>query len=345
MRDNRIPIPTSQALGDWLGSILGHPINVTRVAFSEAGMSNTTLFVETNQNGVSLPLVIKLLSSDSVVFRFDPTREYRFLEKLHQIGALVPRPLGLDLSCRLFDRPCMMMERAVGRSAPDDQKTFYMGSGWLQNAPPEERRRVWNNFIDSLADLHNRTDARDFPFGIHGDGSVAATIEYWREALADALRGRDAPIQMAALDWLSRHEPDLPHFKPAVCVGDARLQNTIFDGDSVSALVDFEIAHIGNPASDIGYALHLHDYFVRMAGGIVLEGIPTHEETWVRWSERTGQEASNTQFWTILGGIVIAVTATRAMRVLIEAGLMPADALDDESLNSPAEQLRPLLGH
>jgi aminoglycoside phosphotransferase (APT) family kinase protein len=215
----------------------------------------------------------------------------------------------------------------------------------LRDASPRERSRVWNNFIDSLADLHNHTDARDFPFGIHGDGSVSATIDYWRDSLSDALRGCDAPLQMGALDWLSRHEPGLPHFKPAVCVGDARLQNAIFDGERVSALVDFEIAYVGNPASDIGYALNLHDCYVRMAEGIDLEGLPTHEETWTRWSTRTGREASNIQFWTILGGVVIAITATRAMRILIEAGLMPAAVLDDETHNPLAQQLRLLLEH
>ena len=42
---------------------------------------------------------------------------------------------------------------------------------------------------------------------------------------------------------------------PAVCMGDARIVNCLITGVEARALIDFEVAYIGNPAADIGYSL------------------------------------------------------------------------------------------
>jgi aminoglycoside phosphotransferase (APT) family kinase protein len=94
--------------------------------------------------------------------------------------------------------------------------------------------------------MHNRTSGRPCPAATHGDGTVSAMVAHWREGLLDALRGEPAPRQLAALDWLAREAPSQSAVTPALCMVDARLQNAIYDGDRVAALIDFEIAQIGN---------------------------------------------------------------------------------------------------
>ena len=55
-------------------------------------------------------------------------------------------------------------------------------------------------------------------------------------------------------------------------MGDARLVNAIVDGADVAALVDFEVAYVGNPIGDIGYSLFLERSHGHTAP---LPGLPT----------------------------------------------------------------------
>ena len=58
-------------------------------------------------------------------------------------------------------------------------------------------------------------------------------------------------------DWLAANIPPSADAPPALCMGDARLVNAIVDGAEVAALVDFEVAYVGNPTADIAYSLFL----------------------------------------------------------------------------------------
>jgi aminoglycoside phosphotransferase (APT) family kinase protein len=61
-------------------------------------------------------------------------------------------------------------------------------------------------------------------------------------------------------------------------MGDARLVNGVVVGPEVRALVDFEVAYVGNPVADVGYSLFLE----RTQSGrddTPLPGVPPEQET------------------------------------------------------------------
>ena len=98
---------------------------------------------------------------------------------------------------------------------------------------------------------------------------------------------------------------------PAVCLGDARLVNGIVCGTEVRALVDFEVAYLGNPLADVAYSLML-DARHRAAADDPL-ALPPPEDTWQRWSRATGRALEHRAYWTAFGMMIICITATRAM--------------------------------
>jgi aminoglycoside phosphotransferase (APT) family kinase protein len=115
-----------------------------------------------------------------------------------------------------------------------------------------------------------------------------------------------------------------------VCLGDARLVNGIVDGNAVRALVDFEVAYMGNPLADVGYSLMLeerHQRAVAGSGGTPL-ALPTGRETWERWSRATGRPLEHLEYWTAFSMTIICITATRAM---VQWGI----AGDDVDLTNP----------
>jgi len=63
--------------------------------------------------------------------------------------------------------------------------------------------------------------------------------------------GQPRPVFEYAFRWLAEHAPAEP--PPSLVHGDFRLGNFIVDGDSVRAILDWELAHLGDPMRDIGW--------------------------------------------------------------------------------------------
>ena len=82
-------------------------------------------------------------------------------------------------------------------------------------------------------------------------------LAYWRDALLDVTTADRAPRQLAVFDWLLANIPASAEEPQALCMGDARLVNSVIAGSDVRALIDFEVAYVGNPAGDVGYSLFL----------------------------------------------------------------------------------------
>jgi aminoglycoside phosphotransferase (APT) family kinase protein len=137
-------------------------------------------------------------------------------------------------------------------------------------------------------------------------------LEYWRDALLDAAPAEAVPRQLWALAWLKANLPAGANDAPGPCMGDARLVNGLVKGSSVRALVDFEVAYIGNPAADIGYSLFFDD-LQRRSVDRPLAGVPSKDESWERWSRETGRSDCDRAFWMAFGATILCVTATRAM--------------------------------
>ena len=88
--------------------------------------------------------------------------------------------------------------------------------------------------------------------------------------------------------------------------------NAIVKGAEVRALVDFEVVYLGNPLADVGYSLFL-ERSQQANRGSQLPGIPSEEDTWARWSQKTGRDLTDLDYWSAFGATIIVVTASRAM--------------------------------
>lgn len=108
------------------------------------------------------------------------------------------------------------------------------------------------DFVAQLAALH-RVDAAHPALAALGDigvpvsAQIAARLAQLR---ADNLATAPDPILQLALGWLADNVP--PDQGPAVVLhGDAGPGNFLHDGTRVTALVDWELAHLGDPMEDL----------------------------------------------------------------------------------------------
>jgi aminoglycoside phosphotransferase (APT) family kinase protein len=253
-------------------------------------------------------MVLKAPRIPSIVHALDPSREARVVRALGRAGAPVPAVVAIDESTQAVGRPCFVMEWVDGRSVPDGFPGAYH-DGWFREAGESVQRAVWDSFHDALAGLH-AVDPGALADAYGGPVGAKAVLTYWRAALLDVVDAADVPRHLAVFDWLRDHLPSSAHAPLAPCMGDARLVNGIVSGDEVRALVDFEVAYVGNPLADVAYSLFLER--AHRAQGDELPGLPSEAETWARWSAATGRELVDLDYWMAFGATIIVVTATRA---------------------------------
>ncbi|MBB5706750.1 phosphotransferase family protein [Sphingopyxis panaciterrulae] len=118
-------------------------------------------------------------------------------------------------------------------------------------ADPAQRDALAQDFMAQLAALH-RIDVAASP--VEGMGPVEPAEAYIRRRVASlrAANGGQAwdPLIHLSLDWLEANVPtDMP--APVIVHGDAGPGNFLYEGNRVTALLDWELVHYGDPMADL----------------------------------------------------------------------------------------------
>lgn len=119
--------------------------------------------------------------------------------------------------------------------------------------------------------------------------------------------GRAQPVIELALRWLAAHRPPAPP-APRVVHGDFRLGNLIVDRTSgrLAAVLDWELAHLGDPAEDLAWACVKAWRFGSAAPVMGVGGV----EAWLRsYGEAGGDvpDADRFRWWLVYGTLRWAV--------------------------------------
>ena len=99
----------------------------------------------------------------------------------------------------------------------------------------------------ALADIHS-IPIKNAPSELQSSDGVAQISQY-----EDIYRSFDAPrpVFELALQWLKTNAP--APLKPVLVHGDFRLGNLMIDETGLAAVLDWELAHIGDPREDIAW--------------------------------------------------------------------------------------------
>ncbi|HWF74822.1 MAG TPA: phosphotransferase family protein [Solirubrobacteraceae bacterium] len=219
----------------------------------------------------------------------DVIREARLLSALEATSVRAPRVLLACDDASVIGAPFYLMERVKGEvitaTMPEALDTV------------EERRRVAEELIDALVEVH----AVDWmAAGLEGFGKPTGYLERQLRrftGLWEHNRTRDLPAVERVGAWLADNLPASP---PATIVhGDYRLGNAIYAGRPparLEAILDWEMATIGDPLADLGYLMMLWgeagdppvDTF-DLQSVTRLAGFPTRAELLARYEERSGR--------------------------------------------------------
>lgn len=219
-------------------------VAIEKSGFISGGTSKFTMLI-TLKNTATLPTDIVLRGDASGTFGgASVTYEYRLIKAVHEHGGCVPKPLALEETGKVFGSPFMLVERRSGASI-----------GHMQNLPKQQDPALNEDIAARLAELH-RIPTSAFGNWINGADmpSSAKALQWIDEGLRNWLP-LDMPstVFSTAFEWLRRHV-DINDRAPRTLVhGDYGLNNILVENSKVTTILDWEFAHLGNPAYDLGY--------------------------------------------------------------------------------------------
>lgn len=175
--------------------------------------------------------------------------EYNVYRALAGQGLPIPGVYFLELDPHWLDRPFFIMDMCPGKPgspfAPSDP---YDGHGITIG------EQYWSILGRLAAIDHREVGLESLRNGTKSGGYWALELDRW-EAILDENEALIEPILRGAMRWLRRNPPPEPA-KPAIVHGDYRSGNFLFTEDgTISAILDWEMCHIGDPLEDIAWGL------------------------------------------------------------------------------------------
>ncbi|MBS0377166.1 MAG: phosphotransferase family protein [Proteobacteria bacterium] len=170
--------------------------------------------------------------------------EFELLERLADAGLLVPRPLWCEPDASFVGRPFLLFPQYPGNAVFGE---------W--NAPAEVKRAVCFEVARLMAKLHGLDPQQLGLPGLVTNRSPVETVQAYVRSWRDKWqRRRSHPslVLMTAFDWLERNAPaGLP--RVSLVHGDVTFRNTLIHEGHLTALLDWEFWHLGDPMEDLSY--------------------------------------------------------------------------------------------
>ncbi|HEY5339336.1 MAG TPA: phosphotransferase family protein [Rhizomicrobium sp.] len=299
----------SQRLAKYLAPKLGvaavEVVNLSRIA---GGASRETYRFHAcySRNGKAEDRGL-ILRRDPPASLIDTERsaEFRAYQAFHKLGIPVPEPIALELGSDVLDRPFFIMEEIENCS---------VASILVPDPYGDHAEKTGQQFFSILGKI-----AKADPDAIGLSDFDGARETSWLHEIARWEREIDEderepqPIARAAIRWLKRNPPPKAQ-KLCVVHGDYRTGNFLYDASgNIRAILDWEMAHLGDPLEDLGWALDplwSHGNPARPAG------LLPRDRAIAVWEEASGLKADRKalHWWEIfasLKGAAIWISAAR----------------------------------
>ncbi len=220
----------------YLSDTLNEPCKLVRADRMSMGQSRAMYISELEcETSGRRKVVIRveqwgLLGSDS-------RDEVLVMRALHAAGYPVAEILAYDPTPEILGQPFFVMDFVEGTSV--------------------FTRESLDPYVDALAGLHSLDaaaigiDFYDNPSGPRD--SALLQLERWYGVYRENLAGEPSPLVEEAAQWLRNHAPETP--RVTLVHGDPGPGNYLHEDGKLTALVDWEFTHLGDPEEDWAYLI------------------------------------------------------------------------------------------
>jgi aminoglycoside phosphotransferase (APT) family kinase protein len=309
------------------------------------GFSNETILCrvrsESDGQASERRLVVRVAPTTHTLFLdADFSVQYRVMRTLAAGNTGIPLPrLGwFEEDPQYLGVPFFTMDHVEGKVPADNIP--YTIEGWVLEGTPEQQARMWWSGLDALASVH-RTDWAALGFEWlnnpgRGRPGIEQQMSYYGSFHQWATKGATIPTLDATWKWLQAHQPQE---KGDIVLnwGDSRIGNIIWDDFECGAVLDWEMASLGQPEMDLGWWLYFDRQFSDGLGVPRPAGFGSHEETIDRYAELIGRPLRDLFFYEVFSGFRFAVIMVRLADLLMDTNILPGDS--DMGSNNLATQL------
>lgn len=236
----------------------------------------------------------------------DVLREFTILDAIKNDRVPIARPIVACADPEVFGAPFYLMQRIDGvpirRGLP---------SGWAD--APALHGQALEQLIDTLVAIH-RIDWR-----ASGLSKLAPSGHYlerqiprWRSQL-QSYRYRELPSAEAVAEWLEANMPAEQGI--TLCHGDYKLDNVLFAPSLppvLLAVVDWEMACIGDPLIDLAWALIFHPQATMPLGMgappvFAMQHLPRVSELLDRYEQKSGRSTAQIGWYAVFARWKLAI--------------------------------------
>jgi aminoglycoside phosphotransferase (APT) family kinase protein len=172
-----------------------------------------------------------------------PEIEFQAVQVLESAGLRVPHMLWQDPEGRWLERPFVVCRRVAGTASDVE----------LRAGDPAKLAAVYDDYVATLAALHDLNPDElglDFLGTVSREDAAGQQVRLFESAFrANALEVH--PGIEYLIRWLHRNLPVADEI--SVIHGDFRRGNFLIEDDHVTAYIDWELVHLGDPIEEIAF--------------------------------------------------------------------------------------------
>ena len=267
-----------------------------------------------NGTQVERPLVLRAGMANEFAFG-GRGAEFGVMKALEGAGVPAPRAYWFDADGTFLGRPSMVTDRCPG-AADRNLMNAHNKLGLTQ----DDRVAIGGQMMALLARLHS-VDGSAMEEGVAS--SAEEQLRQHDEAIARLEAEPMVELRFASW-WLWRNRPP-PVDRPAIVHGDYRPANMLVEGARISAMLDWEFTHLGDPLEDLGW--YLTPFY---SAEHLIPGVFGPEEALQSYEAARGESVDRAavHFWSVFAMYKLAYMTVAALRWLVDgdASRMAASA-------------------
>jgi aminoglycoside phosphotransferase (APT) family kinase protein len=233
----------------------------------------------------------------------DMGREFRVISALGGTDVPVARAIALCPDPEVLGGPFYLMSFVDGVVFDQAER--------LAALTPELARRACEELVDTLIELHS-IDPASVGLADFGrpDGYLARQVKRWHAQW----RASETSPRPELDELVERLTATMPaQGAPAIVHGDYRLTNVIYrtDVSGIAAVVDWEMATLGDPLADVGL-LAVYHRLAAVSDGVMPamspdNGFLSAEQMAARYADGAGRDLSQLDWYIAFGYYKLAV--------------------------------------
>ena len=295
---------------DYLSQQAGHPVRVSELRRFTVGFSWRTFGMTVHglhAAGEGTSLILRLGSDAGLFAPYSALPEVLALRSLEGSAVPVPQVHWNSDDAGILGAPFMFCSHVKGAAVVP----------WVSpTAPPLEegyRRGLGEQFIDALAALHSlpwqETPVAELAHGITPQNAARLNVEAW-EVHIQRWALRPFPLAEWGIRWLKANAPVAP--RVAIVHGDYRTGNFLEQDGRITAILDWELVHLGDPHEDLGWA----SLAVYMGGSPHICRLAEPDWFYARYGEKAGVVVSmaSVHYYQVFSFLKLAATHMAATR-------------------------------